>query len=43
MHAESASDAESGDSDAKQLFVPYRAYCARKGVRRLVQINYGSW
>ncbi|XP_059454533.1 U-box domain-containing protein 35 [Corylus avellana] len=31
---QSAGEAESGDShDTKDLFVPYRAYCARKGIQ----------
>ncbi|XP_023001884.1 U-box domain-containing protein 51-like [Cucurbita maxima] len=28
-----ASDSENGEIDAQQLFVPYRGYCARKGVQ----------
>ncbi|XP_022132152.1 U-box domain-containing protein 51-like isoform X3 [Momordica charantia] len=30
---ESAGDSENGETDAQQLFVPYRGYCARKGVQ----------
>lgn len=28
-----ASDSENGETDAQQLFIPYRGYCARKGVQ----------
>ncbi|XP_022962087.1 U-box domain-containing protein 35-like isoform X1 [Cucurbita moschata] len=28
-----AGDSENGETDAQQLFVPYRGYCARKGVQ----------
>ncbi|XP_022132151.1 U-box domain-containing protein 51-like isoform X2 [Momordica charantia] len=30
---QSAGDSENGETDAQQLFVPYRGYCARKGVQ----------
>ena len=35
---EDAGDSENGETDAQQLFVPYRGYCARKGVLHL--FNY---